>query len=117
MRLRASSVGVWACEVNGAVEAQASIGVDINVQGLEVSWRVNESDRAGLDEVIGNDNVLLVGRDLDVMRADGGLDSIRVVEALDVGEIGDVESGDVVGGREGEIGKFAIGGDVGAGQG
>lgn len=35
----------------------------------------------------------MVGVHFDVVRADGGLDFVRIVEAFDVGEVGDVEGG------------------------
>ena len=44
--------------------------------------------------------MLLVGSDLDVVRPDGRLIFIGVVEALDVVQVGDIEGSDVVGGGE-----------------
>lgn len=41
--------------------------------------------------------MLLVRGDLDVMRADGGLDLVRVVEALGVFQIRNVKGGNMVG--------------------
>jgi hypothetical protein len=58
--------------------------------------------------------VALVRRDLDVVRADGRLDLVWVVEPLDVVEVADVEGCDVVGGREGQVDEAAVLGDVGA---
>lgn len=46
------------------------------------------------------------------MGADGGLHLVGVVEALDVGEVADVQSGDVVGQGQGEVGEAAILRDV-----
>jgi hypothetical protein len=58
--------------------------------------------------------VLLVGRDLDVVRADGRLVLVRVVETLDVVQVADVEGCDVVGCCEGQVDEAAVLGDVGA---
>jgi hypothetical protein len=117
MRLRPPTVRILIREVNGTVEAQPSIGQDIDVQRLEVGGGVDQPDVPGLHEVVGDDDVLLVGGDLDVVRPDGGLDGVWVVEALHVVKVGDVERGDVVCGCEGEVGEAAIGADVGAGGG
>jgi hypothetical protein len=102
-------------EINAAIEVQTPIRIDIDIQGAEIRRGVDEPDVAGLHEVIGDDDVFLVRRDLDVVRADGGLGYSGVVETLDGGEIADVEGGDVVGGREGEVGEGPVLGDVGTG--
>jgi len=83
-------------EVNGTVEVQRSITVDIDVQGFEVSRSVDQSDVAGWYKVIGNDGVFLIRCNLDIMRADGGLYLIWIVETLDIVEVGGVEGRDVV---------------------
>ena len=88
-------------KVNRAVEVQASVGVDIDVESFEISRCIDEADVAGLHEVVGDDDVFLVGGDFDVVGAEGRLDLIGVVETLDVGEVRDVEGCDVVGGGEG----------------
>jgi hypothetical protein len=67
---------------------------------------------SSLDKVASNKQVLLVGRDLDVMRSDDGLLLIGVIEALDVVEVGNVESSDVVAKSDGEVGELAVIGDV-----
>ena len=67
---------------------------------------------AGLYEVAGHEQVLAVGRDLDVVRADDGLRLLGVVEALDVVEVRDVERRHVVAKREREVGQPAVGRDV-----
>lgn len=100
-------------EVDGAVEAQGAVVLDVDVEGLEVSGGVDDADIAGLDEVVGDDEVLLVGGDLEVVGTNGGLDDVGVVEALDVVEVGDVEGGDVVSGSQGEVGEAAILGEIG----
>jgi len=60
--------------------------------------------------------VLLVGRHLEVVGADGRLNLIRVVEPLDVVEIADVERGNVVGSGQGQVKEPAVLGEVGAGE-
>lgn len=63
---------------------------------------------ASLDEVTGNEQVLLVRRDLDVVGADDGLLLVGVVEALRVIKIRDIDSGDVIAEGDGEVGKLAV---------
>lgn len=63
---------------------------------------------ASLDEVTGNEQVLLVRRDLDVVGADDGLLLVGVVEALRVIKIRDIDSGNVVAEGDGEVGKLAV---------
>lgn len=65
-----------------------------------------------LDEVTGNEQVLLVRRDLDVVRSDNGLILLRVVEALDIVQVRNVQSSDVVSEGNCEIGELSIVGDV-----
>jgi hypothetical protein len=52
--------------------------------------------------------MFLVWSHFNVVGPDSGLYGGWVVEALHVGEVWDVECGDVVGGCEGEVGKFAV---------
>ena len=84
MRLSPAAVGVRGGEVDGTVEMQGAVGVDIDVLGLEVGGGLDKADLARLHEVVGDDDVLLVRRDLDVMRPDDGLLHVGVVEALGV---------------------------------
>lgn len=49
-----------------------------------------------MHKVVGNDDVFLIRRHLDIMWTDGWLIIVRVVQALWVVEIGYVQSGDVV---------------------
>jgi hypothetical protein len=102
-------------KINTAIEMQATIRIDIDIQRAEISRGVDEPDIAGLHKVIGNNDVFLVRRDLNVVRADCGLGHRRVIETPDVVEIMDVEGGDVVGGRECEVCEFPVLGDVGTG--
>ena len=108
VRLRATTVGKLLGEVDGAVEAERAVVVDVNVQGLEVCGSVDDTDVAGLHEVIGDDDVLLVRSDLDVVRANGGLVLIGVVKALDVVQVGDIEGSDVVGGGESDCNCLSV---------
>lgn len=97
MRLCAATVRERAGEIDRAVEIERAVGVDVDVKGFEVSRGVDETDVAGLHKVVGDHNVFLVRSDFDVVRADGGLEFVGVVEALDVVEVGDVQRGNVVG--------------------
>ena len=101
-------------EVNGPVEVQTAILVEINVQRLEVSRRVNDTDVAGLHKIVGDDDMLLVRRDLDVVGTDGGLLLIGVIQTLDVVQVADVKSSDMICGGQGEIDETAVLGDIGA---
>lgn len=96
MWFRSSTVGIWACKINSAIEVERSIWVDIDVQSLVICRSVENADITGLDKVVGDDDVLLIRGDFDVVRADGGLRFIGVIEAFHVVEVGDVESSDVV---------------------
>lgn len=101
-------------EVNGPVEVQTAILVEINVQRLEVSRRVNDTDVAGLHKVVGDDDMLLVRSDLNVVGTDGGLLLIGVIQTLDVVQVADVKSSDMICGGQGEIDETAVLGDIGA---
>lgn len=90
MRLGTTTVRKLAAEVDAAVKAEAAVIVNVDVQGVEVGRGVDEADLAGLHEVVRDSDVLLVRGYLDVVRADGGLVLVRVVEALDVVEVADV---------------------------
>lgn len=109
MRLPPAAVRIRPREVDAAVEVQAPVGVDVDVERLEVRRSINKADLTRLDKVVGHDDVLLVGRDLDVVRADGGLGFVWVVETLDVAQVGDVERGDVVAGGNGHCGFRSVG--------
>lgn len=115
VRLGATAVGKLAREVDAAVEAEAAVVEDVNVQGLEVGGRVDDANVARLHKVVGHDQVLLVRGELEVVRPDGGLHLVRVVEPLDVAQVADVQRRDVVGQRQREVGEAPVLGDVGAG--
>lgn len=63
---------------------------------------------ASLDKVASDQKVLLVGRDLDVVGSNDGLSLLGVVKTLDVVQVGDVKSSDVVSEGQGEVSEFAI---------
>lgn len=109
----ATAVGKLLVEVDASVEGQAAVLVQVDIESLEVSWGVDEADLARLHEVIGHNQVLLVGRHLDVVRADGGLILIRVIEPLHVVQVADVQCGNVVGGGQGQVDEISILGEVG----
>jgi hypothetical protein len=108
VRLRATTVGELPSKIDGAVEPERAIIVDVNVQRLEVGGSVDDTDVTGLHEVIGDDDVLLVGSDLDVVGSDGGLILIGVVETLGVVQVGDIEGGNVVGGGESDCNELLV---------
>jgi hypothetical protein len=115
MRLGSTTIGKLFAEVNGTVENKTSILLEIDVKRLEVSRGVDDTDLAGLNEIIGDNQVLLVGGDLDVVGSDGGLVLIRVIKTLDVVQVANIESSDVVGGGQGGVEVLAVLADVGAG--
>jgi len=59
--------------------------------------------------------VLLVRRDLDVVWPDSWLNGGGVIKTLDIVEIGNIESRNVVCGGQSEVCESAVLGDVGAG--
>ena len=96
MGLSSTSVGVGCSKVDAPVKVQRAIGVDVDIQSLVVSGCVDVADVASLHEVVGNDDVLLVGSHFDVVRSDAWLVLVWVVQALWVVEVGDVERSNVV---------------------
>jgi hypothetical protein len=112
VRLGSSTVGKLPGKVDGAVEAQGTVGKDVNVESLEISWGVDDANVTSLNKVISDDNVLLIRSDLDVVRAEGGLSLVGVVKTDDIVEVADVESGDVVTEGEGEVGILSVGSEV-----
>lgn len=90
VRLGASSVGEFLLEVDATVEANATIGLDVNVLRLVVCGRVDDANVARLYEVVGDHDVLLVRSHLDVVWADNRLVDIGIVQALDVVQVADV---------------------------
>lgn len=84
MRLSTTTLRELFAEVNSPVKAQASVIVDINVQRIEISRRVDDTNLSGLHEVVGDDEVLLVRRDFDVVRTNCGLVLIGIVQTLNI---------------------------------
>lgn len=76
---------------------QGTVLVDVDVKPLVVCRGIDQANLPRLYKVVGDDNVLLVRCDFDVMRANGRLNLVRVIEALGVIQVRDVERGDVVG--------------------
>lgn len=113
MRLCASALTKLARKVDRAVEAQGAVIQNINVLRLEVGGGIDNTDIARLHEVVGDEQVLLVRRDLDVMRADDGLVLIRVIQTLHVAQVADVQRRDMVGRRQRKVGEPAVLGEVG----
>lgn len=95
--LCATTVGVRAGKIDRAAEMERAVRIYVDIKRFEIGRGVDEADVAGLHKVVGDDNVFLIGGDFDVVGADGGLDFIGIIKALDVVEVGDVERGDVVG--------------------
>jgi hypothetical protein len=114
--LSATAAGKFVGEINGAVEAKAAVVEQVDVESLVVGRSVNQTDLASLDEVVRDDEVLLIGSDLNVVRSNAGLLLIGVIETLDVVEVTNVKGSDVVGSGEGQVDEFAIRSDVGAGD-
>jgi hypothetical protein len=114
-------------KVNSTVEAQATIGKNINPMTLVVTRCVEDRDllnrisfaRGGgtgqgktyitsLDKVPSNEQVLLVRGDLDIMRSDDWLLLIWIVEANWVVKVRNINGGHVITEGQGEVGEFAI---------
>lgn len=116
MGLSTTTVLKLLAKVDSTVEVQATVIVDIDVQRLEVGRSVDNTDLASLDKVVGDNEVLLVRSDLDVVRAHSGLVVVGVIQTLDVAQVADIEGGNVVGGGESQVEEAAILADVGAGE-
>jgi hypothetical protein len=114
MRLRAPTIFKLLAEVNGPIERKTSILVQIDIKRLEVSWSIDYTNLSSLDKVIRDNQVLLVGSDLDIVRSDSRLVFVWIIETLDVVQVTDVESGDVICGRQGCVEEAAVLADVGA---
>lgn len=96
MRLRTTPLRKLLTKIDCPVEAQATILIQVDIERLEISWCVDQTDLTGLHEVIRDEEMLLVRRHLDIVRADGWLILIWVIQTLDVVQIADVEGCDVV---------------------
>lgn len=96
MRLSPSAVSIRPSEIDRAVKVQGAIRVDVNIKPLVVCRGIDQANLPRLHKVVGDDNMLLVWSDFDVMRADGRLNLVRVVKPLGVIEVRDIECCDVV---------------------
>lgn len=67
---------------------------------------------ASLHKVAADEEVLLIRRNLDVVRSNDGLLLIRVVETLDVVEVRNIKRSDVVAQGNGKVSKFTVVRDV-----
>jgi hypothetical protein len=79
VRLTAATVRKFLAKIDGAVEVETAIIVDVDVLRMEIGRGVDNTDLTGLYEVIGDSDVLLIRSDLDVVRANKRLDLIRVI--------------------------------------
>ena len=96
MRLSSPAISKSALKVNAAVKAEGPIWQQINVQSLVIRRSIDDPNVACLQEVIGYDKMLLVKREFNVVRTNRWLILVRVVEALHVVEVADIERCDVV---------------------
>ena len=99
--LPSAAVRIRSREVDASVEVQRPVGIDVNIQCLEIGGCVDIADRASLHKVVGDDDVLLVGSYFDVVRPNAWLNLVRIVQTLWVFKVGYVQSGDVVRSRDG----------------
>lgn len=90
MGLSATTVSERAGEIDCTVEMKRAVGIDVDIKTFVVSRSVDKADGAGLHKVVGDNNMFLVGRYFDVVGADGGLEFIGIIKALDVVKVGDV---------------------------
>lgn len=67
MRLGSSTSSELLAEVDGTVEREASVRVDIDVLDLKVCRNVHDTNIAGLNEIVTDDKMLLVWSDLNVV--------------------------------------------------
>lgn len=114
MGFSTTAAGELFVEVDGTVEAKAAVLIEVDIKSLKVSRGVDDTDVSSLNEVVCDNQVLLVRSNLDVVGADGGLVLIGVIQSLDIVEIADIKSCNVVCGGQSKVDVFAILGDVGA---
>lgn len=94
MRLRTTPIRKIALEINALSEIQSSIVGDIRIQCKEIRRCVHDTNIVGLHEIVDNERMLLIRRDLQVMGADVWESGGGVVDALGVREVRDVELND-----------------------
>jgi len=106
-------VSKLAWEVDAAVETETSIREDVNPLSLEIGGGVDYTDLSSLNKVVGNEEVLLVGTDLQIVRSNDALVFIRVVNALEVVQVGNIECRNMIAEGKREVGKLAVVGGIG----
>lgn len=106
--LTAAAVLEFLAEIDRTVEGNTAIIIDVDVLCFEIGWNVDNTDLPRLHEVIGDDDVLLIRRHLNVVRANDGMHLVGIIETLDVVEVANVQSSDMVGRGEGHIQELAI---------
>ena len=99
-------------ETYGASKLKASIWIDVCVVNLIIGWRIDDADLACLQEVIDDDDMLLVGSNLNEVRSNCWVHRGRIIETLRVVDVRNVELGDMVAGGSGKVGEFAVFGDI-----
>ena len=114
MWLSTSTVGKFIGEIDEAVEGKASVVINVNVLSLEISRCVDDPNFTSLNKVIGDNHVLLVRSDLDVVGPDDRMHLIRVIKTLHVVQVTDVKGSNVVGSGQSQVDKTSILADVGA---
>ena len=75
-----TTVRIRSREIDASIEIQTPIIVNIDIQRLEIRWGIDKAALAGLDEVVGHNNVFLVRSDFDVVRANGWLVFVWIVQ-------------------------------------
>jgi len=81
VRFRPTAVYKPLGKINAAVEIQTSGIININIQGFEICWSI---DISFLDGIVRDHDMLLIWGDFNIVRTDGGLTFIGVVESFDV---------------------------------
>jgi len=108
--LRTTTLRKFLRKVNAAVEVEGTIRADVDPQGFVVTGSIDDRDVAWLDEVVGDEQILLVRRQLHVVRSNSWLVLIRVIKSFDVVQVADVESSNVIRSPErGELRTTALG--------
>lgn len=100
VRLSSSPVAVLLIEVDGAVEVERAVLLNIDPLRLEVGGRIDDGDGTRLQEIVGDQEMLLIWSDLDVVWSDNALALVGVVETFDVVEVGDIQGRNVIRGRQ-----------------
>lgn len=99
MRLGTTPVCEVLREVDASVEVETSVVQDVDVQRPEIRRCVDQANVTGLQEIIRDHKMLLVGRDLEEVRSHRILNLIWIVETLDIVEVGDVKGRNMVASR------------------